>query len=409
MTPDLGSTTRLKEAERKAREYRWAEAAESYRQALRSKPRSNRLAAEIWEKAGFCYNRASGQAEDLGQFKSLRQRAGEAYREAGKHFGREDDSESHGRQARCYAIAEYVNSWLASSVAEKKSTLDKCCTNGTTALEAFEEAGDEARYGETCNNLQLCLFDYLNIASSAREKQIIAQRGIDYGEKAISALAERKDKGELLVAYSLASLQNWYACMHAESRELSQRSLDYSEKALALSEKADDPYSGAMSRWAATFCSLFFRGEIESSMKYAKEMLQLGSMAGDNYLKGVALYLLAFVTELAIPGEATPDKKKERCSAIFKYAEEGIRCLKLVSQDFYVAETSKSYAESYMALAREVEVDVKKKCSLLEEAARIGRRGLEHAVLSGSPDATASTLHIQKTWKGFLTLSPNHE
>jgi predicted amidohydrolase len=397
MGPYLGSTTMLKEAERKAREYQWAEAAESYRQALRSKPRSNRFVAEIWEKAGFCYNRASRQAEDLGEFKSLRQRAGEAYRKAGEHFGEEDDSENQGRQARCYAIVEYVNSWLASSVAERKSMLDKCCTSGTKALEAFEKAGDDARFGETCNSLQLCLFDYLNIASSAREKRAIAQRGIDYGEKAISALTKRKDKSELIVAYSLASLQNWYAAnineQEAQSRELTQRSLDYSEKALALSEEVDDPYSAAMSRWAATFCSLFFTGEIESSLKYAEEMRQLGSTARDKYLKGVALYLLAFVTELAIAKDTTPDKKKERCNAIFKYAEEGIQCLQVVTQDFFIAETSKSYAESYTALAREVEVDVGKKCALLEEAARIGRKGLEHAVRSGSPDATASTLH----------------
>jgi tetratricopeptide (TPR) repeat protein len=299
MAPDLGSTTTLKEAERKAREYRWAEAAESYRQALRSRPRSNRFVAETWEKVGFCYVRASRQAEDLGEFKSLRKRAGEAYRKAGELFGREDDS-NRGRKARCYAIAEYANSWLASSVAERKSMLDKCCTNGTTALEAFEKAGDKASYGETCNNLQLCLFDYLNIASSAQEKRVIAQRGIDYGEKAISALTKRKEKSELLVAYSLASLQNWYAAniseQEAESRELTQRSLDYSEKALALSEEAKDPYSAAMSRWAATFCSLFFTGEIESSLKHAEEMRQLGSTTRDKYLKGVALYLLAFVT-----------------------------------------------------------------------------------------------------------------
>ena len=396
MTPDLGFKTMLKEAEEKARKYRWVEAAKVYEEILRSESRANRTAAEMWQRIGFSYSRASRQAEDLDEFKKLRQLAAQAYKNAAECFGESDDFTNQGKRARCIAIAEYVSSWQATNVSEKKDMLDQCCTFGRTALETFEKAGDDLVYGETCNDLLLCLFDDLNIASSAQEKRTIAHRGIDYGEKAITLLSKQQETSELLLAYSLASLQSWYAAniseQETESRELSQRSLRYSEKAVTLSEDAD-PYSKAMSRWAAALCSLFFKGELDSSKKYAQEMLQQGTLTRDNYLKGVALYLLAFITELSIPREATPDRKKERCDEVIEYAEEGIRCLQLVSQDFFIAETSKSYAESYTALAREVEVDVEKKRTLLKKAAEIGRKGLDHAIRAGSPDATASTLH----------------
>ena len=396
MSLDPSTEAILKEVKEQERKYRWFEAAKSYEQALRSKSEAVSFAAGTWQRIGVCYNLASRQTEDLEEFKKLRQLAVEAYKNAAKLFEKED-LKNQGKSAQCNAIAEYIRSWLASSPSEKREMLDDCRTFGNMALEAFKNAGDELNYGKTCNNLLLCLFERLCIASDAREKQIITQEGIDYGNKAISVLSKHENKNELLLAYSTASLQNWYAANITEHekkrKELAHKSLSYSEKAVALSKEVDNPYYTARSRWAATLCTLFFTGKIESALEYAKEMLQQGSISRDNYLQGVASYLLAFVTDWMAPREEITDKKKKTFKEIIKYAEKAIHYLHLVSQDFIIAETYRFYAESYSSLARVVEVDIEKKRALLEKSADIGRKGLEHAVRSGSPDAVGSTLH----------------
>ncbi|UCE96010.1 MAG: hypothetical protein JSV51_10025 [Candidatus Bathyarchaeota archaeon] len=397
MPSNLDSGALLKKAERKATTRMWIEAARLYEQALGSKSRTTGFTAETWQRIGYCYIRASRQVKNSVEFKKLRQLAMDAYNVAADHFEKEDSKKNKGRIMHCKAIVEYADSWLSSNVSEKKKKLDKCCTLGKIALKSFEKAGDEPNYGMVCNTLLLCLFDYLNIASTAKEKQAVVKKGMDYGEKAILALSKFEYKNELLLAYSVASLQNWYAANISEQemkrKKITQRSLSYSEKALTLSKEVDDPYYIAMSCWAAAFCTLFFARKIEPAIKYAREMLKQGQASRDNYLKGVALYILAFITEWMIPREATPNKKKERCEEIIKYAEEAISYLQPVAQDFYIAETSKSYAESYTSLARDVEVDIKKKRIYLEKAAKIGRKGFEHAALSGSPDAMGSSLH----------------
>lgn len=412
MPLDPSTKAILKEAKEQERKYRWFEAAKSYEQALRSKSEAVSFAAETWQRIGVCYNLASRQTEDPEEFKKLRQLAVEAYKNAAKLFEKED-LKNQGKSAQCNAIAEYIRSWLASSPPEKKRILDECRTFGTMALEAFKKAGDELNYGKTCNTLLLCLFERLCVASDAREKQIITQEGIDYSNKAISVLSKHDDKSELLLAYSTASLQSWYAANITEQekkrKELAHKSLSYSEKAVALSKKVDNPYYTARSRWAAALSTLFFTGKIESALEYAKEMLQQGFTLRDNYLQGVASYLLAFVTDWMAPREETTDKKKKTFKEIIKYAEKAIHYLRLVSQDFIIAETYRFYAESYSSLARH-EVNMEKKRALLEKAADVGRKGLEHAVRSGSPDAIGSILHaLSKALHFYSNLEPGKD
>ncbi len=394
MSQNFESEVILKKAKGHEGKYRWFEAAKSYEKALHGK--SGATAAEIWQAMGFCYNLASRQVEDIGEFKKVRQMAVEAYEKAARLFGKDDNLKNQGKSAQCAAIAEYIGSWLAPNSEEKKKMLDECRTLGNKALEAYKNCGDKLNYGRTCNNLLLCLLERLYVASGAREKQTITQEGIDYSNKAISVLSKHDDKSELLLAYSTASLQSWYAANITEQekkrKELVHKSLSYSEKAVALSKKVDNLYYTATSRWAAALCTLFFTGKTESALEYAKEMLQQGSILRDNYLQGIAFYLLAFVTDWMALREETTDKKKKTFKEIIKYAEKAIHYLQLVSQDFIIAETYQFYAESYSSLARH-EVGMEKKRALLEKAADLGRKGLEHAVRSGSPDAVGSILH----------------
>ncbi|MCZ2809078.1 MAG: hypothetical protein O2V44_06975 [Candidatus Bathyarchaeota archaeon] len=396
MESDLNMETILKKAEEHEREYRWLEAAKSYESVLNSKSRTVSFAAETWQRIGFCFNQGSRQTDDLEEFKKLRQLAVDAYKNAAKLFEKED-SKNLGKSAQCNALAEFTRSWLAPNLSEKVKMLDACRAFGKKALKAFKRTGDETNYVKTCNNLLLCLFERLSAAPTQKEKQTIAQEGIHRGNEAISVLSKLENKSELLLANSLASLQSWYAANINEREEdrkkLANRSLKYSEKAMRLSNEIDNPYYTAMSRWAAALSTLYFTRKIESSLEYAKEMLQQGLTVGDNYIKGIASYILAHVTDWMVAKEADPEKKREDYAKIIKYSEDATRYLELVSQDYHIAETYMFYTESYNHLGREVEIEIEGKRALLKKAVEIGRKGLEHALKSGYPDAFVPTLH----------------
>ncbi len=395
MTLDSGADAVLKKAKEQETKYKWREAADSYRQRLSSE--SGTVAAETWKRIGFCYNLASRQTEDLEEFKKVRQLAVEAYKNAARLFEKVKSLENQGRSAQCNALAEYINSWLTSSPLEKARILNECRKSGNVALKAFRDAGCEMNYGETCNIIFWCLFEHLPLMSTIKEKQNLVQEGIELSNQAISVLSKLGNKSELLQAYSLASLLNWYSSQmniqEKKRKEIENRCLRYSEKATELSKEVNDPYYTALSRRAASLCTVYFTDNIEFALESAKEMLQQGSIVGDNYLKGVALYLLAQAMDSKIVREADPNKKREGYEKIIEYSQDSIGYLQLVSHDLAIADTYMFYTQSYISLAREVEIDAKKKHALLEKAVETGRKGLEHANRSGSPDALGSALH----------------
>ena len=397
MSSDLGKGILFKRAKKQEQKGNWFEAAKSYEKALQSESRTTLFAGRIWERIGFCYNRASRQARDPKEFKKLRQQAVKAYKSAAGFFEREDDLKNKGKSAQCSMTAEYLRSWLASSPSEKRKTLDECRTLGKKSLEAYKKAGDKLNYGKTSNDLLLCLYERLRLASDWREMRNISQEGIDYAKKALAVLSKLDDKRELLQAFSNASLHSYYAAniseQDEERKELIQQSLGYSDKALELSKEVDEPFLSAMANWGAALCTLFFTEKISSSLEYAEEMLRQGVIARDNYLQGVASNLLALVTYWIFEKEEDLDKKKEEYEKIIRYAEDAVRYLQLVTQDFDIAEAYQLHAEGYSYLARDVATSLEEKRVMSKKAVEIGRKGLQHAFRSGSPDATGSTLH----------------
>jgi len=393
---ELGTRALLEKAKELEKKYDWLKAAKSYEEVLHSESITSSLASEIWESIGFCYSRASTQTEDFEEFKKIRQLAVEAYKSAAKLFEKEDGLKNQGKSAQCYARAEYVGSWLQSSPSEKTKMLDECRLFAKKSLEAYKNAGDQLGQGKMGNDLLLCLLERLYVASDWSEITSIVQEGIDCADEAIAVLSKLENKSELLRAYSIASLQSWYAYITEQEEKrtgLMRRSLSYMEKALKLSKEVDDLYYTAMSNWAAAFCSLLFTENVESSLGYAKEMLRQGIILRDNYLKGVSSYVLAFATDMINVGEGDPDKRKEGYEKIIQYAEDTIRYLQPLSQDFIIAETYLYYYESYSSLAREAITSSDQKRTKFKRAVEIGRKGVEHATRSGSPDAMVSTLH----------------
>jgi KaiC/GvpD/RAD55 family RecA-like ATPase len=411
MASDRNKNALLKKAKEHEREYKWLKAAKSYKSILRSESQTGSSAAEIWQKIGFCFNKGSRQTDNIKEFQKLKQLAAEAYKNAAKLF--KEGSKNEGRIEQCTAIAEFTRSWLAPNLSKKEKSLEECCTFANMALEAFKKIGDETNYVKMCNQLLFCLFERISIAPNEKEKQSVTQEGICRGNETISVLLNMpeciENKSELLLANSLTSLHSWYAANINEREEdrknLANKSLKFSEKAMELANEVDDPYHTAMSRWAAALSTLYFTKEIESSLEYAKEMLQQGLTLNDNYIKGIASYILTHVIDWIAAKEANPEKKREYYTKIIKYSQDAIRHLQLVSQDYHIAETYLFYTESYTHLGLEVEIELEGKRALLKKAVKIGRKGLEHAVKSSYPDAFIPTLHsLSKALQSYSNL-----
>jgi hypothetical protein len=254
--------------------YRWFEAAKSYEQKLQTISLPISSAEDYWQRIGYCYNLASRQTKDVEGFENLRQLAVKAYQEAARLFSQNLNKESSGKSSLCLSLAEYARSWLASGSSEKQKALDKCCDLAKIALEAFKNSGNRIEYGNTANILCQCLFERLYVAGTGEEVRVISKEGIETAEVAITVHSELENKDGLLLAYSLASLQTWYAANISEqerdAKTLSNRCVSYSENALKLSTQIENPYLQAMSLWAGTLSTLFFSDNIESSLKCAK-------------------------------------------------------------------------------------------------------------------------------------------
>ncbi len=376
-------------------QYRWLEAAKSYEQVLQSELSATCFsAANYWQRIGHCYDLASRQASTIDDFKSLRRRSVDALEKAGSLFSREPNE---GKSAQCFAQAECVRSWLASNSSEKVEALDKSRAFAKKAMQLFKTTGNDLYYGQTATLLSECLFERLYATSDGEEKNEIAKEGMEAANEAILVLSKLDAKEELLLAYARASIQAWDIAIRAESEEdrknASSKSVSYANNALTLSNEVSNIYSKAMSRWSAVWSNLFFSDDIEVALKYAKEMLKQATTVRDNYLRGVASYMIADVTDMKVPGEGNPDLRKQLYDDVIRYSEEGIRFLSLVSQDALISETYLLPAQTYSALATDFAVDLSEKLVYSKKAIATGKKGLEHAFRSGSPEAMMTTLH----------------
>jgi hypothetical protein len=396
--------------------YRWFEAAKLYEQELESGSASGIVAAESWKKIGFCYDLASKQAKNTEDFKTLRKLAVEAYEKAASFFSEESISarEFAGKREMCLAIAEYLRSWLMFGSSERANTLDKCRDLAKRAMQVFRTGRNDLCYGQTANLFTTCVYERSQVESDGKEKSEIALEGLGNANDAIQVLSKLDSKEDLLLAFSLASIQAWYVSNLSEKEEdrrnLASKSVSYAENAIALSKEVDNLYSKAMSRYAAVYSNLDFTNDSDAALKYAKEMLEQASTVQDNYLRGVASNLLVNVIDAKIPGEADPDKRKDQYKEIVRYSEEGIRYFNLVFQDSFIADTCHLLAQTYSALASELAVNLSEKRTYSDKAVEIGKKGLEHAIRSGSPEAMITALHgLSKAYQYQSNLEPRKD
>jgi KaiC/GvpD/RAD55 family RecA-like ATPase len=399
------------EMDQKESEYRWLEAAKSYERKLISKPLTAASSAAYWEKIGFCYALASRQAKTAKDFKKVRQQAVVAYEKAAQLF----EKENQGKQLQCLLTAEYTRAWIATSTEEKRKTLERCRAFGKKTLRLFKKAGDRLNYAKTCNTLALCAHDLQSIVPTSGAKRKVIQEGLAVVNEAIAVLSMLKEKDDLVFALSLSSILHMFLAnvsnQEQEKEQSSNICLEHSIEAIRLSKETANPYTKAMSRWARAFSSVFFEERIEeSSLEHAEEMLRHASIVRDNYLRGIAFYLLAGALFAEAQYEIDPARKKQTCEDIIAYSEKAIRLLRIVQQDVETAITYLFYTEGYTLMAREVGITPDEKRCFIRKAVKTGEKGLRCAISSGSPFALESNFHaLSKAYYFYSVVEPEQK
>ena len=387
----------------------WIAAVGPYDKASNAALRLNDFskAAKIQEMIGFCFHRAAMQAKNLQEFKNRMLRAINAYSNAAELFEKVEGPEKLAKICHCKAVAAYINSWLKPDLASRKRLLDECWKLEKEALKFYEGVDDRLSLGKTCNELNTCLVDRLNLEWDKQIREKTLKEALSYGEKAIGILSELGEEYELARAYYTTSIHYYTAALGLElgkKKKYEQKALSYSKKAVELSEKIGDRFLFGMSNIRLGEAIADFAGRLDSSMKYFENALRCGIYTRDNYLIGYPSFCWAYVTFWKMVAEEDPDKIREESKKCEKHGERAVRHFSLISYDQEIAFSySYGYAENYSFLAMFAETSSEKKRILLKKSVEAGRNGLEHARRSGSIRATWVILHSLSKSLFFLS------
>jgi len=339
-------------------EYKWFEAARFYEQKLKSESSSGVLAAEIWQKIGFCYNLASRQAKNVKEFNSLRSLGIRAYERAAGFFGEEKKQEYTGKHEECLAIAEYLRSWLASDNSEKIKILEECRSLAKKAMKFFKAVDALLCYGQTANLLSKCLYELVSVAPNGEERNRFAEEGLHNVNEAISVLSKLEDNVELLLAFSLASIHLWYSANISESedrrKKLANDSLSYAINHLNLVYQDSLIAECYTTFMAQTYCELAsdFSASLSEKLFYLKKALASGKKGLEYAMRSgtpgsmlTSLHVLSKVYYCYSNLEHRKDRKPELLREALNYRREYLKTAEnTFPSNTWICGVSKVYA-----------------------------------------------------------------
>ncbi|MCW3981627.1 MAG: hypothetical protein NWE81_00700, partial [Candidatus Bathyarchaeota archaeon] len=386
----------LSQAKKHENKYRWLRAAKAYQKAagFARKKEDVKTAGEIQSRVGWCYYRSAFQAKTNEGFKERMLEAANSYRKAAELFEVSPQSGKAGFVRHAKAMAAYTSSLLAEDPTAKLELLEECLQLQREELNAFLKAPNELKGGKACLHLMATLANRLEIEWDAKAREKIIGEALAYGKKAIEMFSEAKDNLHLAQAYALSS----HLCRHgAFARRLSARkregcrnkALADAEKALAISRSIGDTYwLGRSNLYLANAHVDILVSTGQREIKYFKEALECGHAVKDNLLIADALVGLEFSKYWRIISQEDPEKALEEYRKLCRYGDEAIK-------HYSIVENNSGIAMAYTLMVGPIvevssmETDLPERLRLIETSVQKGYRGLEHAKLSKSMQATS--------------------
>ena len=394
----------LAQAEEKEKEYDWLHAIVFYKKALDQtlKQREFSKAGEIQERIGFCLHRAAMQAESQEEFKERMRRAVKAYDEACGFYEKLTDEQKSARMFRCRAITKYLSVWLTPDPSEKRKLLDECLELIGKASVAFSEAGDVLECGRTYNSLPLLFFLRILLEWDRQTLKSIVEKGLEWGEKAISILSELNvlyevARANFILATCLIFLEGLIE--EPEEKEVNRlRVVNYLRKAVDVSESVGDTY---LSGWAHLLLGAN-TGE-EESWGHFEKTLECGERTQDNLLVAAGHDLLAYMTYWKAISKEDPDQRRkltDEAMQSYDKAQHFLSVIEIVNpRGLFMRLRARarappaSWAAHYLESSTR-EADHEKRREFLDKAEKAWTKALNVAEDSHIPHAVLYVLHV---------------
>ena len=389
----------LHQAEQSEKEYDWSVAAASYEKALKLLPQDDfSRRGEIQERVGFCLYRAAMQTEAKEEFQQKIREAAESYKKACDIY-RELAKEQEARIFRTTAIAKYLDHWLTSSPSERRRLLDDCLDFADKALIVFSKSGDPQEYTKTYDALSLEFSaSFLRIMYEEDNRIIkeVAEQGMRWGERIISAYSEPEESYKATSAFLTVSLYMlvliWFTITDPQKQEqMREKAVRYINKAIDLSERSGDALlSGYAHLWLGLNLSE------EDSIKHFEKTLECAEKTRDTFMKAGAVDFLAYATYWKAIETEDPDKRRqlaENAIGLYDKAQRLFSIFSYLSPRGGLIPPPGGYAEHYLYLSN-WETDPAKKLDYLRKSEKIGLEAFKVAEESGTPVAVDFMLHI---------------
>jgi len=368
----------IKKAKEQEKKYQWLESADSYKEASSLLQQDNKKASELHERIGYCSLRAAFQAETNKQFRNRLKQSADAYQKTISLLQKIKTEDKEAKINHAKAMIAYVNARLTPDIAKRRKFLAELWKLENGALELYKETCNQLAIGKTYNNLSEWLFEKQQLESTWSEIKRTMLEGIDYGEKAITALSDVGDEHELARAYGWISryygLGKWFR-VYDISDQTNKKMLKYHKMALELSEKTGDAYLISKANFdAGQFYSAL--GNMGHAIKFGNNAVKYGAITKDNKLMGSGSNWTSQSISSATRFEVDPDKQREERETALKFAQEGIHYLSIID-DFserFIAYNGYVTAVNFLA---SIETNLETKHYLLEEAVKIGRENVK--------------------------------
>lgn len=389
--------TRAKEKERG---YDWVGAAIDYGKSVKAHLASKNfvLAGEVQERIGLCFHRAAFQAETLKEFQMRIKAATDAYQKGVEIFRMMGDRQREARISSCKAKGTYVKLWIERKASAKRRLLYRCCVLAEKALDAYKRARNQHGFAKICNDLLVYLDERLRIESRRSVAQKLLKEADNYCERAIEASSALGDEYEIARAYYNAAHHYYVSVflrpLHGKTEKNRQRALGYLQRAIELFEKMNETYLSVMA--SLDFARIAYSRitmEPKLGMEHFERVSKQTTNIGDNYVTARASLRLSLNSWWMMRLEQDPEKKRQWYHKSVGYAKKAIRHSSRVSDDCGIAFACWLHAYAEHAFAEELETQPNMRRLRLEESINISRRGVGHAERSGALEAVHFTKH----------------
>jgi len=373
----------LKKAKKLEKKYEWLQAGKCHQKAadLAIAKNETLTAADLTERVGYCFYRASLQAQSNSEFKKIIKQSILAYEKEFELLEGIENEKCKLKRLHAEALAHYARSWYENNPKEIRKLLDRWWNLEKQVLEACERSGNIYSVGRTCNDLlEYSGFDRFWLASNFLEHKEMHEECLNLSEKAIQIFSKLDDKYELSRAYLYSVWYYEFSRSYEEDEEkiiqISQKCQQRLNKALELSQEIGDAVLIGRSYQVSWGVASHLTFEMPAAIEFGKKMLEFGNISRDNTILGFGNCFVS--TSMAIRAliSENPDEKKELSNKAITMAKKAKCHFQIIN---HITGFFMSYQSHILNLERlaSLETDPKRRQELLETAIEVGKEGLQ--------------------------------